>query len=312
VRNLLAALAAIAALAAAPGAGAKGGRAVAFVAVEGAGRVVAVDVSARRVIRSVRVPAPHNIDADGISIVVTSPSAGRVTVLDPRTLRIRRVIAGLGFPHDVEVRGRLAFVTDEARDQLLVLDVRRGRVTARVTVPRRPHDLAVFGNRLDRVVVAHRSRLLTVVDPFRRRILARIETGGDAHDVEADAAAPRVYVTYWDRPGVGAVDIGRRTLVWRSRFGTETHRLALDAQSGRLWVSDHAEGSLVVAAARTGRALHVLGGCAGVHHVAFVSSTRVVAACHGTGTLAIFGPRGRIGSVSVGDGPHGVVVARLD
>ena len=49
-----------------------------------------------------------------MSVVVTSPSAGRVTVLDPRTLRIRRVFTGLGFPHDVEARGRLAFVTDEA------------------------------------------------------------------------------------------------------------------------------------------------------------------------------------------------------
>jgi DNA-binding beta-propeller fold protein YncE len=127
---------------------------------------------------SVPAPSPHNIVWDGISVVVTSPSAGRVTVLDPRTLRTRRVFAGLGFPHDVEARGRLVFVTDEARGQLLVLDLRSGRISARIPVGPRPHDLAVVGSRLDRVVVTHRAPMLTVVDPLRRSVVAHIPAGG--------------------------------------------------------------------------------------------------------------------------------------
>jgi DNA-binding beta-propeller fold protein YncE len=310
VRGGFVALVAAAVLAGVPAAGAKDGRSIAFVAVEGAGRVVAVDVSARRVLRSVPVLAPHNIAWDGVSVVVTSPSAGRVTVLDPRTLRIRRVFTGFGFPHDVEARGRLVFVTDEARGQLLVLDLRSGRVSARIPVGPRPHDLAVVGSRLDRVVVTHRTPLLTVVDPFRRRVVARIRAGGDAHDIESDGATTRAYVTYWDRPGVGLIDIARRKIVWETRFGSATHHLALDAQDRRLWVSDNAGGSLVLASAQNGRPLRVLAGCPGVHHAAVVSAIRVAAACSRTGTLGIFGTRGRIGSVRVGDGPHGVAVGR--
>jgi DNA-binding beta-propeller fold protein YncE len=310
----LAALMFAAALAAAPAADAKSGRAIAFVAVEGAGRVVAVDVSARRVIRSVRVLAPHNIAWDGVSVVVTSPGAGRVTVLDPRTLRIRRVFTGFGYPHDVEAAGRLAFVTDEARGHLLVLDVRRGRVSARIAVGSRPHDLAVVGNRLDRVVVTHRSPLLTVVDPLRRRVVARIRAGGDAHDIARDPRmSQRVYVTYWDRPGVGAIDTASGRVLWRTRFGAATHHLALDSQERRLWVSDNAGrgGSVFVASARTGRSSGVLDGCAGAHHAAVISRIRVAVACSTTGTLAIFGLRRRIASLRVGAHPHDVVVGRL-
>jgi hypothetical protein len=120
-----------------------------------------------------------------------------------------------------------------------------------------------------------------------------------------------VYVTYWGRPGVGLIDVAGGRIVWRSRFGSATHHLALDIQDQRLWVSDNAGGSLLLASARDGRPLRELTGCPGAHHAAVVSAIRVVAACSRTGTLAIFGPRERIGSVRVGDRPHGVAVGRI-
>lgn len=81
-------------------------RLLAFVAAEREARLVAVDVARVRVVRRIAVAAgPHNVTAsrDGRHVLVTSPPAGRVTLVDGRSLRTVAVFAGLGYPHDVKL-----------------------------------------------------------------------------------------------------------------------------------------------------------------------------------------------------------------
>jgi DNA-binding beta-propeller fold protein YncE len=119
VKRLLAAAAALLLLLA-PGAAARptGGTLVAFVSAEDDDELVAVQPITGEVLRRLAVAnGPHNVAAapDGRSVLVTSPPAGRVTLVDARMRRVVKVFGGFGSPHDVEVApdSRYAYVTDE-------------------------------------------------------------------------------------------------------------------------------------------------------------------------------------------------------
>ena len=291
------------------------GRERAYVSAEDEDLLVAVDLESSRVVARVRVPnGPHNVDAtsDGRVVAVTSPPAGKVTVLDGRTLRVRRTFGGFGYPHDVDLTadGRFAWVTDERRDEVVVLDLRRATVSARIAVSDGPHDLVVT----DRVLVTHSpsASALTVIDRRSGRVSGRVFAGRGPHDIAFQPDSANVYLTFWDSGSVAAVDWGRRRVLFRRRVGTLTHHLAFDGWSGRrLWVSDHVGGRIMLLEARSGRVLRSFDGCPGAHHVA-VGPKRIVGACHESGRIVVF-RRGRLtrSSVHVGHGLHGVDVATV-
>ena len=294
------------------GVDAKEGRLIAFVSAEDDDMLVAVDLAARRVVRRIPVAnGPHNVAASVRHVVVTSPPAGRVTLVDARSLRVRHVFRGFGSPHDVELHGRYAYVTDEARGHVVVLDLARQAVVSRVAVPAGPHDLAVG----DVVTVTHgrASRHLTVLDIRRRahpRLAMRIRAGGAPHDIVDQPDTATVYVSYWDGR-VGAIDVGRRRVLWRRRVGALIHHVEFDYFHGRrLWVSDHEAGRVLLLSSPRGRVLRRVGGCPGAHHVAVVSSRIALAACHDSGrVLMIFDSGRRVRVIPVGRGLHGVAVA---
>ena len=293
---------------------AKEGRLIAFVSAEDDDILVAVDLAARRVVRRIPVAnGPHNVAANVHHVVVTSPPAGRVTLVDPRSLRVRHVFRGFGYPHDVELHGRYAYVTDEARGQVVVLDLARQSVVSRVEVGAGPHDLAVG----DVVTVTHgrRARHLTVLDIRRRahpRLAMRIRAGGAPHDIVDQPDAANVYVTYWDGR-VGAIDVGRRRVLWARRVGALIHHVAFDYFHGRrLWVSDHKAGRVLLLSSPTGRVLRRVRGCPGAHHVAVASSRLALAACHDTGRMLMLLQSGRLlRAIQVGHGLHGIAVAPI-
>ena len=291
-------------------------RPLAFVSAEDEDRLVVVDLRARRVLRRIRVAdGPHNVaaSADGRRVLVTSPPAGRVTLVSGRTLRVVKVFRDLGYPHDVEVDGRYAYVTDEERDQVVVLDLATLRIASRVPVARRPHDLAVS----DVISVTHspRARRLTILDASTRRrprFLRRIAAGSGApHDIVPVPEGEAVYLTYWNSGGVAELDAGTGRLGFRRQVGTLVHHIAFDYYTARhVWATDHARGRVLLLAARNGRRLRSVSGCPGAHHVAIVAPGRAAVACHDSGRFLLVAASGRrLASIRVGRGLHGVAVA---
>lgn len=309
---LIVALAAVPLAVAAP----QGGTLVAFVSAEAEDRLVVVQPITGQVLARVRMPpGPHNVAASKRAVVVTSPPAGAVTILDPRSYRILAVIRGFGSPHDVELApdGRYAYVTDERRGQVAVLSLTTRRVVRRVDVGAGPHDLAV-GSGGGRVWVTHgpRARTLTVLDterPSQARVVRRLRAGGAAHDIAADPDGARFYVTYWHAPYVAALARSGR-LLYRARLGTEPHHVATGGV--RLWIADHTAGTVYVLDATTGTRLFSAPAGAGAHHVDVEAGIAVVVS-HDAGTVTaiyadgrLLGDRARV--TRIGRGLHGVAL----
>jgi hypothetical protein len=84
-------------------------RHVVVVSLERADQVAFVDLARGRLLRRVAVAfGPHSLDAtgDGRVVAVTSPPSGRVTILEGRLLRVRRVLSGFRSPHDIKLTRR--------------------------------------------------------------------------------------------------------------------------------------------------------------------------------------------------------------
>ena len=301
-----------------------GGNPVAFVSAEDVDRVVAVELGTGRVLARIPVArGPHNVASsnDLRFLLVTSPPAGRVTLIDGFTRRVVRSFGGFGSPHDVEFgpgsdalgHSRYAYVTDERRGELAVLDLRRLRVLRRVPVGAGPHDLAVSPDGT-RVWVTHgpTARAVTVVDtsrPTRARVAAHVPAPG-THDIAFSRDGLRVWVTFWDSGAVGRLEAASRRLLFRRQVGRLTHHVQVDRITGELWVTDHHSGSTFLVSQATGLPLRTLVGCPGAHHVAFVGAASVIVACHDADALAVYHRRTwRRILVPVGAGPHGVAVA---
>jgi hypothetical protein len=307
----------LAAVVAVPASGAaaspRGGTPAVFVSAERASQLVGVNLDTGRVIARIRVPAgPHNVTSYlARYVLLTSPPAGAVTLVDAFSRRVVKVWWGFGSPHDIEVEGRYAYVTDEARGQLVVINLVARKIAARVDVGRRPHDVAVG----DVALVTHgpENPDLTMVDvsrPHAPQVVGRLAAPaeGGAHDISEQPDSANAYLTVWGSGGVGAIDWGHERVLWWRRVGVLVHHVVFDYYHGRrLWVTDHETGELFALSSRNGRVLRRLRGCPGAHHVAFVGTAWVTVACHDADALAIWSQRNwerRL--VRVGDGPHGV------
>jgi DNA-binding beta-propeller fold protein YncE len=113
-----------------------GGTVVAFVAVETTSELVAFEL-APNVLGRVAVPAaPRNVTATGDLryLLVTSPQARTVSLVDSYTMRVVKVFRGFGRPLDVAVESWNAYVTDARRNELVVIDLVRRRIASRIDV----------------------------------------------------------------------------------------------------------------------------------------------------------------------------------
>lgn len=310
-------LAVVALAAAGDGSAAVPVRTLAYVAVEGDGRVAVVDVGRGRVLARIAVPAgPHNLTAssDGRVVVVTSPPAGRITIIDGRRFRVLRVVGGFRSPHDVKLSsdGRTVYVVDEGRGTLDAVDTASGRLLRRLPAGVGAHDLA--GGDLGWVTHGPRRTPLTLFSLAGPRLAASgtLDAGGAAHDAVFAPDTADVFVTYWQAGVVARIRTGGARVLWRRTVGTETHHLAFDYYNGqRLWVTDRA-GRVLLLSAANGAVLKRFGGCAGPHHVAVATARRAVVACNTAGTVAVFDDRaGLVRTVAVGRGPHGIDAARV-
>jgi len=184
----------------------------AFVTVEGDSQLVGVDLTTARVVARVRVPkGPREIvRAPGPleQLLVTSPQAGAVSLVDARGMRVIEVWRGFGRPSDVAVEGGHAYVTDEQRGRLAVIDLSTRSIVGRADVGPRPKSVAVG----DLALVTHgRAQVrVNVVDIHRPRTpetIARVSVPGP-FDISEQPDSNRAYMTNWQLGGVGRAPHG--------------------------------------------------------------------------------------------------------
>ena len=110
--------------------------------------MLVVGLPSGRVVRRLAMPPdPEDVAADSgacSSVVVTSATAGKVTVLDRETLNRRGVIGGFVAPHIAEIApgGAYAYVTDDARGTVTVISLADARVTSTIEVGASAHHLS--------------------------------------------------------------------------------------------------------------------------------------------------------------------------
>ena len=246
-------------------------------------------------------------------LLVSSPPAGKVTLIDSFRHRVVKTFGGFGSPRGIEIVGRYAYVADATRGEVVVLDLERRKRVGRVKVGPRPYDVAVG----DVGLVTHGPgrQDLTVLDISRRaapRLIGRLSAGGPALGISRQPDTANAYVSYSNSGAVGAVDWGRRRMRWKRTVGSSIHDVVVDHFHGwRLWATDSEAGRVLSLNARDGRVLRRLRRCPGARGVDFGPGRgRIVAACHDAGTLFVLDPvRERSSRIRVGARPYGVVVA---
>src|SRR5712692_1186915 len=216
------------------GAAGRGGEPVALITAESENQLLAVDLPSGRIVRRVTLPAdPQNVEVLGLdAVVAVSTRAGAVTVLEPRSLRVIRVLRGFGAPHIAAIHptGEWAYVTDDARGELAVIALPSGRLVRKLYVGLGAHHLAVSpgGDRLW-IALGERARTIVVVDtsaPSRPRVVGRFDPGFGAHDLAFDPDGTRVWVTSDQRNDVAVFDASTRRLLFRVPVGPPPQHVA--------------------------------------------------------------------------------------
>jgi DNA-binding beta-propeller fold protein YncE len=255
------------------------------------------------VLGRVAVPAaPRNVTATGDLryLLVTSPQARTVSLVDSYTMRVVKVFRGFGRPLDVAVESWNAYVTDARRNELVVIDLVRRRIASRIVTHAPPNPY------------------LTVVElgtpgPLRETVSRQaVPAVGGANDVSEQPDTAYAYVTGRRSGGVAGIDWGVGRPRWWRKVGSLVQHVAFDYVHGRrVWASDAARGEVLALSSETGRVLRRLGGCPGAGPIAMVPGfPSVVATCRDANALAIWDTRtGSRTLVPVGGRPHGVAVA---
>jgi DNA-binding beta-propeller fold protein YncE len=221
-----------------------GGNPVALVTAETESALIAVALPEGRVLDRVRLPAdPENVAANQNVAVVVSPSAGAVSLLGARSLRVTRILRGFGSPHMVALapNGKWAYVTDDPRGHLDVISLQHKRVVARLFVGLGAHHLTVSpdGRRLW-IALGEKAAEIALVDVARpahpQRVL-RFDPGFLAHDLAFSPNGRRVWVTSSDRSSVAVFDSSSRRPLRSIRAGPPPQHIIFTPNPGRAYVT---------------------------------------------------------------------------
>jgi YVTN family beta-propeller protein len=289
----------------------EGGTPAVFVSLEGSSQLVGVNLTTGRVVARIRVPAgPSDVTSYGARyLLVVSPRAHAVTLVDSFEKRVLKVWPGFGRPVAVATDGTYAYVADAGRSELAILDLATRKVTGRVAIRPKPRDVAVGDVAL--LTHGHASANLTVArlssDRGRIGSFRQFAAGGAAAEIVRQPDTAYAYVTYSDSGSVGGLVWGTERLRWQRRVGAEVSAIAFDPYHVRLWVTDREAGAVLALSTDGGRALQRLRGCPGARGVSVVGTAWVAAACPGANALAFWSQRTwKRTLVPVGRGPHGV------
>jgi hypothetical protein len=177
---------------------------VALVTAETENQLLAVDLPSGRIFHRWRMPAdPQNVEAYAGQVAVVSAKAGAVTLIDPQTNKIRRIVRGFGSPHIAAFApgGDYLYVTDDERGQLAVL---LGHVIRKIFVGYGAHHMSFSPDqRRLWIVLGERATSIAVVDTSRitrPRLVGHVNPRGLAHDAAFTPDGRYVWVAYDDRP----------------------------------------------------------------------------------------------------------------
>lgn len=244
-----------------------GGTPVALVTAETQNMLLAVELPSGKVLRKVSVPAdPQNVAVAQYKVIVVSPGAGAVTLLDQRTLKTIKVLRGFGSPHLAAISPfqKWAYVTDDSRGELDVIALGTPRVVARLFVGAGAHHLTVSprGHRAW-IGLGENARAIAIVNldrPDRPRLIRRFSPGFLAHDLAFAPDTRRVWVTSGAGDLVYALDSRTGKKVFAVRVGTApqhvvfngSYAFATSGYDGRIVKINISTGH-IVATARTPR-----------------------------------------------------------
>jgi DNA-binding beta-propeller fold protein YncE len=208
----------------------------ALVTAESVNQLVVVRLPSGRVVKRLTMPAePENVEAYAGSAVVVSTRAGAVTLVDPTTLGVRKVIRGFGAPHIAAFapEGDYIYVTDDERGQVAVV---LGRVIRKIFVGRGAHHLAFAPDqRRLWIALGERATSIAVLDTSRitrPRVIGHVDPKGLAHDLAFTPDGRYVWVTYDDRPYVSVFDARTRRPVATLYCGTAPEHVRFDDADG--------------------------------------------------------------------------------
>ncbi len=207
----------------------------ALVTDETENRLLAVDLPSGRVARRVELPAdPEDIAISrrrGVAIVVSS-RAGKVTLLDSRTLRTLKTFGGFDQPHIVAVTpdGETAYVTDDVRGTLTVIGLNNTQMTSRIVVGAGAHHLTFSPDQRRAWVAlgesASRIVILNTTDLRHPRLIGGFNPGFLAHDLSFSPDGQEVWVTSASGPDVAVFSVSDHRVRFRVPVGPGPQHIA--------------------------------------------------------------------------------------
>ena len=183
-------------------------------------------------------PDPEDIAAtgDGGIVVVVSARAGKVTMLDRRTLRPIKTFGGFDQPHIVAISPdrEYAYVTDDARGTLTVIRLSDMNVTSRIQVGMGAHHLTFSPDeRRVWVGLGERAQIITILsarDLGHPRVVGHFAPGFPAHDLSFSPDGRRVWVTSATSRDVTVFDARSRRVAFRVPAGPPPQHLAFQGR----------------------------------------------------------------------------------
>jgi DNA-binding beta-propeller fold protein YncE len=211
------------------------------VTAETENEVIAVELRTGRVMRRVHLARdPENVAVAGGAAVAVSAAAGVVTILNPFSLQVIKVITGFDDPHipAISPDGRYAYVTDDAGGTLTVIRLSDARVVSRIAVGAGAHHLS-FSPDERRLWIALRESARTIAildtaDRARPRLIGSFDPGFAAHQVAFAPDGRRVWITSSSGPSVAVFAPARRKLLFRVPVGPPPQHVGFDGRDAYL------------------------------------------------------------------------------
>lgn len=235
-------------------------RPVALVTAETQNTLLAISLRSGRVLRKAALPFdPENVEVDpaGGPAVVVSTSAGKVSLLDPRSLLVRATFSRFRQPH-IAARspdGHWVYVSDDGNGLLSVIDLRSRRIVARLFVGLDAHHMTVSpdGRRLW-IALGERAQTLVVVDvsnPQRPELLGRVDPSLPVHDLAFGPGGKTVWLTSATSESLQVVDSRSGQPLFSVAAGRPPQHIVVEGRFA--YITSGYDGLIELVDARSGR-----------------------------------------------------------